>query len=326
MFASRGFRLFSLFAALAVVFSMATVDTAEARRGGSFGSRGTRTFQMPAPTNTAPNVTQPVQRSMTPNPGTSAANPAAGVAQPRGGFMSGFGGSLFRGLMFGGLLGMLFGAGFGGFGGMLALIAQVAIIGGLVWLAMRFFRGSQRPASAGGPNAYSYEGSGGGYQPRSNPLGGLGASMGGRQQQQARRDAPSDEIGISEQDLESFESMLTRVQTAYSQENYAALRSLTTPEMMGYLSEELGNNASNGLKNEVSDVKLLQGDISEAWREGGSEYATAALRYSSIDFTRDRNSGRVVDGDAERASEATELWTFVRPRGGDWKLSAIQEA
>ena len=57
-----------------------------------------------------------------------------------------------------------------------------------------------------------------------------------------------------------------------------------------------------------------------------SDYATAALQYSSRDVTVDRATGRIVDGDADEPTETTELWTFVRQRGGDWKLSAIQEA
>ena len=110
-----------------------------------------------------------------------------------------------------------------------------------------------------------------------------------------------------------------------SHEDYATLRRITTPEMMGYLSEELGQNASNGLRNEVSDVRLLQGDVAESWREGANDFATVAMRYSSRDVTRERASNRIVSGD-ERPSESTEIWTFVRERGGDWKLSAIQEA
>jgi len=69
----------------------------------------------------------------------------------------------------------------------------------------------------------------------------------------------------------------------------------------------------------------LQADVSEAWREGPMEYATAAMRYESIDVMRDRTSGAVISGDAERPTQTTELWTFVRPQGGAWKLSAIQE-
>ena len=74
--------------------------------------------------------------------------------------------------------------------------------------------------------------------------------------------------------------------------------------------------------NRISDVKLLQGDLSEAWSEGQDEYATVAMRYSLNDKIVDRASGRVVE---EEPSEATELWTFRRARGGQWMLSAIQQ-
>ena len=104
---------------------------------------------------------------------------------------------------------------------------------------------------------------------------------------------------------------------------------MTTPEMLSYFSQDLADNAKQGLRNEVSDVKLLQGDLSEAWREGGSDYATVAMRFSMIDATLDRANGRVVSGDRTRPTEATELWTFRRddraPAEG-WQLSAIQQA
>ncbi|CAN5861534.1 hypothetical protein BH11PSE1_BH11PSE1_26290 [soil metagenome] len=50
------------------------------------------------------------------------------------------------------------------------------------------------------------------------------------------------------------------------------------------------------------------------------------MRYSSIDVMRDRASNAVLEGDATKATETTEHWTFTRLRGGAWKLSAIQEA
>jgi predicted lipid-binding transport protein (Tim44 family) len=38
----------------------------------------------------------------------------------------------------------------------------------------------------------------------------------------------------------------------------------------------------------------------------------------------DRTTGKLVDGDDRNPSETTEIWTFVRRPGSDWKLSAIQ--
>ncbi|MBJ3784778.1 Tim44 domain-containing protein [Devosia sediminis] len=320
MFAARSFRFTSLIACLVVAFSFISVGDAEARKGGSFGSRGMNTFNSPAPTQTAPAPVAPVQRTMTPNQQQNTPSPSAQSAQPRGGFMNGFGGSLVRGLFIGGLFGLFLGAGFGGIGGVFAMLVQIAMIGGLIWLALRFFR--PRTATAGGPDVAAYE-----RRPAAKPdFSGMFGS-GGSAARPAAHKANPNQLNIGMEDLEKFESMLTRVQAAFAGENYAALRTLTTPEVMGYLSEELATNATNGVKNQVSDVKLLQGDLSESWREGQVEYATVAMRYSAVDYMVDRQTGAVVEGDADTPGESTEIWTFIRNRGdGDWRLSAIQEA
>ena len=117
--------------------------------------------------------------------------------------------------------------------------------------------------------------------------------------------------------------LLGDVQTAYSAEDLSALRAKVTPEMLSYFSEQLSENASRGLVDRVTGVKLLQGDLSEAWREGGTDYATVAMRFALTDSMVERASGRTVDGG--QPGEVTELWTFMRARGGNWLLSAIQQ-
>jgi predicted lipid-binding transport protein (Tim44 family) len=97
--------------------------------------------------------------------------------------------------------------------------------------------------------------------------------------------------------------------------------------MLSYFAGELDANAKEGLRFEVSEPKLLQGDLAEAWREADGEYATVAMRYAMIDATVDA-SGRVVSGSREEPQEVTEVWTFRRPIGGtaaQWELSAIQQ-
>ena len=78
---------------------------------------------------------------------------------------------------------------------------------------------------------------------------------------------------------------------------------------------------------EITTIEGLGGThpVQEAWREGDSDYASVALRFSMVDKTVDRGSGRLVEG-SEQPTEATEVWTFVRPRGAGWELSAIQQA
>jgi predicted lipid-binding transport protein (Tim44 family) len=140
----------------------------------------------------------------------------------------------------------------------------------------------------------------------------------------SKRAGRRDEVGIGNRDLDQFEQRLVDLQSAYAREDYEELRRITTNEMMGYLSQELGENASRGVRNEVDDVKLLAGDIAEAWREGADQYATVSLRYESRDIVRDRSTGQIVSGD-DRVTAVTELWTFVRHGTGPWLVSAIQE-
>jgi predicted lipid-binding transport protein (Tim44 family) len=94
--------------------------------------------------------------------------------------------------------------------------------------------------------------------------------------------------------------------------------------MVSYFTRDLAENNDRGDVNKVSNVKLLQGDLAEAWREGDTDYASVAMRFSLIDKTLERTTGRLVAG-SEQPIEATEVWTFVRPRGASWELSAIQQ-
>ncbi|MBN9079413.1 MAG: Tim44 domain-containing protein [Rhizobiales bacterium] len=329
---SPAVRFAALFAGLFLAFSMIATDHAEARRGGSFGSRGARTFQAAPPTRTAPTQTAPVERSMTPNTGTSNAARQQPAGMQRLGFLNGFGGSMMRGLLLGGLLGLLLGQGFGGLAGMFGFLIQALLIGGAIMLAIRFFRQqsahARTPQMAGASFSNGVNGLGRGDTHQRKTSNASTFGIPGISSGPSRRiDAiASEDIMLAQDDLDTFQRMLTEVQEAFGREDHGALRRLVTPEMVSYLSEELADNAQNGVRNDVSDVHLLQADIAESWREGDRDYATAALRYSSRDVTRERATGEIVEGDADQPTETTELWTFTRPKGAEWKLSAIQQA
>jgi predicted lipid-binding transport protein (Tim44 family) len=318
-----GRTIFAAVAALAFI----GIAAAEARpgKGSSMGSRGDRTYSAPPSTATAPNSAAPVERSMTrpdASPGMAAQRPAG--AQPGGMFSRpGF----LGGLLGAGLLGMLFGAGFfGGLGSLtaiLGLILQAALIVGVIMLAVRFFRSRQAPAMAGAA-------AGAGAMARSSTdfaTGGANApGRGGSGPVAPSAAGPTDTVGIGPDDYDAFERNLKAVNAAWDAEDLAALRGLATPEMVSYFAEELAQNAGRGLHDRVSDVTLLQGDLAEAWREGRTDYATVAMRFSLVNAMVERAGGTVVEGNADAAQEVTELWTFRRETPGGWMLSAIQQA
>jgi predicted lipid-binding transport protein (Tim44 family) len=333
------FNLRSVLALFAVAATLIfLVAEADARTRGNFGSRGTKTYSPPASTTTAPNSARPIERTMTqPNAAQPSAAPrTTGMQQPGGLFnRPGFFGGLAAGFLGAGLIGLLFGQGlFGNLAGLasiLGFVVQLALIGGAAWLIVSWWSRRQQqsqpvPAYASASRRQMLEPqrhvplSGSGARVGSNLGGGLGAGLG------AVGASPSPhEIEITPADFDAFEQLLGEIQTAYGSEDLTALRSRVTPEVLSYFAEELADNASRGVVNEIRDVKLLQGDLAESWSEGSVDYATVAMRYGLIDRTVERASGKLVDG-AEAPQEATEVWTFMRSRGGSWLLSAIQQA
>ena len=221
-----------------------------------------------------------------------------------------------------GLFGMLFGHGFmgglGGFASFLGLLIQVGLVVVVAMLAWRWWQRRSQPqaAMAAGPSMRDMSAEG---QSRPGFLSGGFGGLGGQASEPIGQP-----IQIQPSDYEAFERILGEVQTAYSNEDLAGLRMRVTPEMLSYYSEELAANASRNVVNKLTDVKLLQGDLAEAWREGGDEYATVAMRYQQVDKTFDRASGKLVEGD-DRPDEGVEYWTFRRALGGSWMVSAIQQ-
>ncbi|SHH67383.1 Tim44 domain-containing protein [Bradyrhizobium erythrophlei] len=304
------------FQAIAVVLSLAlplisAISPADARVGGGFssGSRGSRTFSAPPSTSTAPGSASPFNRTIT-QPGSPGVGAPAG-----GGFFNSPGrgmlGGLAAGFLGAGLLGMLFGGGmFSGIGGLssiFGLILQIGLIVIVIRMAMSWWQrrhanpayAGASPASAGAQSSFR---SGTGF--------GLGSTS-----------AP---LEIVPADYEAFERLLGDIQAAWSDEDVARLHTLATPEMVSYFTADLQQNRARNVINKVSNLKLLQGDLAEAWREGDTDYASVAMRYALVDKTTDRTTGRLVEG-SDAPTEATEVWTFVRPRGANWELSAIQQ-
>jgi predicted lipid-binding transport protein (Tim44 family) len=177
----------------------------------------------------------------------------------------------------------------------------------VVRLAMSWWQRRNQTASA-------YAGPAAGPTPQPNFRTGTGFGTG----------SGSAPIEILPADYEAFERLLGDIQAAWSNEDVARLHTLATPEMVSYFTKDLDANRARNVVNKVTDTKLLQGDLAEAWREGETDYASVAMRFSLVDKTIDRTTGRLVEG-SDTPTEATEVWTFLRPRGGNWELSAIQQ-
>lgn len=319
--------------------ALAKAGSTSRSSGGSFGSKGSRTYDAPmertltAPTTPSRPAGPPPAPVAPPRPGAVDAAPMApqmarpGMTSPLGQPMAQP--SFFqRNPFVAGLAGGLVGAGIGSmlFGhspalaaaneaapgaSFLGLLLQLALIGGLAWLAYRLFRGA-RPATGPVVNPYLRVAPGQHVEPSFQPV--------------ALAPRVEKEFEPSGTDQEAFTEILVGVQQAWSEGNLVALRRFATPEVVSFLSEDLSRNTSEGLANKVENVSLLKGDVSESWSENGFDYLTAVLVFQCVDYMVRIDTGAVASGSPTVPVQHTEAWTFMRSAsGGRWLLSAVQQ-
>jgi predicted lipid-binding transport protein (Tim44 family) len=299
---------------------------------GSIGSRGSRTYDS--------NGYKPIERSTTPssNVAPSTAPRPAPAVQPQPaspppfwqrhplltGLAAGIAGSWIGHMLFGannslaapnGEPGATDGANESGGGSMLMLLLLMLLGAAAVYYFMKIRRTSSvAPAYPGMARSVVAEGD----------IEAAPVSRGGFMSQ------PQDSSPVSPVDQDKFKQILSDVQAAWSKQNLEALKHLTTPEILHYFSTTLSENVSREVENHVEDLRVLTAEVTEAWTEDATDYATVLFRWTARDCTvslaKQRGEpGYVVDGDDKNPTEASEAWTFMRYQRGKWLLSAIQQ-
>ena len=311
-------------------FVLAQSGDAWARAGGG-GSRGSRSYSSPA-------RPSPVNPGLPSSPSRGFNQPAAAPAVPQrsglfGGLMGGLAGfalgGLLGGLLFGGL-----GHGLGGIG-----LYDIPLIGGGIALLVMFMR--RRRAETPQP-AYAMAGGQSGSYAGYEPAGaGRGRAGGATMEMPVAAEPPAVSdlergIGHIRQmdprfDPESFVTVarnaFLEVQQAVAQRDVTWLRDRIAPEFYASLQAQCDRLRASHQTNHVEQIRIQRAEITEAWQEGGRDFATVYLTVSLLDYTVDDATGGVVDGSKSAVQNVEEFWTFARPVGSNpWQLTAIQSA
>jgi predicted lipid-binding transport protein (Tim44 family) len=307
---------------IAISFAVSTVD-AKPGRGGSSGSRGARTDTSVPSTPTAPRTSTGAPTSPASVPGRAAAPAAAQAARPS--MMSTMAKGFAVGLLGAGLFGLLSGgslfgnlSGIMGFLGLLLQVALIVLVGRLIWGYFRNRQQANQPQMAA-PAGYARA-----PTPEMAGVAGAGGAMASAAQpvEPQRVDA----VGVGPDDYTAFQGVLTDVMAAYSNEDLAGIRRVTTPDVAAQFIKELHDNQQKGLVNRIGQPQLLQGDLAESWYEDSTAYATVAMRFAMTDVTMERATGKIVSGNGQ-PEETVEIWTFRRDGAGKpWMLCGQQQA
>jgi len=231
------------------------------------------------------------------------------------GMMGGLAGGFLGSMLFGGMGGMGSGGlGEGGFG-----MLDIVLLGGLGYLAYRFFMKRRQEQAAWSPQGV-------GTIPGPYAAPAAVADTAGEDRNKGleyirRMDPAFDEKAFGETASDAF----FRLQGGWTRRDLSPVSGLLTDEMRATLQADADALKAKGQINRLENISVRNVEITEAWQESGQDYATVLFQANLLDYTTDE-AGKVLSGSDAVPVKFEEFWTFTRPVGpGAWRLSAIQQ-
>jgi predicted lipid-binding transport protein (Tim44 family) len=114
--------------------------------------------------------------------------------------------------------------------------------------------------------------------------------------------------------------------SAFAEGDRRTLKNLLSREVFEGFDAAITEREAKGEKAETRFVSLDTADIVGAEVRGKTAHITVRFISKLISVTRDR-SGAVIDGNPEKVTDVTDVWTFARDvssRDPNWKLVATE--
>lgn len=122
--------------------------------------------------------------------------------------------------------------------------------------------------------------------------------------------------------LQGVRAAFPMIVDAYAQGNTGALRPLLSDDVYDSFAREIRRRQDAAEQHETRIERIRDVDLLEARLDGRTALVTAKIVSDQVNVTRDA-AGQVIDGDADRVFEVTDIWTFARnTRASDpnWQL------
>ena len=113
---------------------------------------------------------------------------------------------------------------------------------------------------------------------------------------------------------------------AYAEGDRRTLKNLLSREVYDGFEAAITEREKRGESVESRFVSIDNAEITAAELRGRSAQVTVRFQSKLVSVTRDKN-GNVIDGNAEKVTDVTDVWTFARDvssRDPNWKLVATE--
>ncbi len=114
--------------------------------------------------------------------------------------------------------------------------------------------------------------------------------------------------------------------TAFAEGDRRTLKNLLSRDVYEGFEAAITEREKAGHKAETRFVSIDSADITHAELKNGSAQVTVKFVSQLVSVTRDK-SGNVVEGNPDRVTDVTDVWTFARDlssRDPNWKLVATE--
>ena len=113
---------------------------------------------------------------------------------------------------------------------------------------------------------------------------------------------------------------------AFAEGDRRTLRNLLSRDVDDGFESAINEREKRGEMMETRFVSIDGSDIAAAELRGRTAQLTVRFQSKLVSATRDKN-GNVIDGNAEKVTDVTDVWTFARDlssRDPNWKLVATE--
>ena len=114
--------------------------------------------------------------------------------------------------------------------------------------------------------------------------------------------------------------------TAFAEGDRRTLKNLLSREVYDGFEHAITDRETRGTKVESRFVSIDSADITAAELRGRTAQVTVRFVSKLVSVTRDKD-GNVIDGNADKVTDVTDVWTFARDlssRDPNWKLVATE--
>jgi len=123
------------------------------------------------------------------------------------------------------------------------------------------------------------------------------------------------ELTLETADFEVFQGLVEDLNAIWHAHDIGALSQVASTDMAARLTARLQAQLAHDKGWTVHELQVLRSDLVEAWHEGALDHAQMNLRLSTLESSPEETPRRFV---------SREIWTFERPRGGNWRIAGVR--